>query len=301
MLARSLRLIASLALFAAVVRTASLGASVLLELHPATILWLLVAALIAVLVLFDAALHGSGAPKSAPKRFRLLPSIIVSVLVLVLAGATWWLRPMPATVEVATAEGVSVEETSTEIALNADRGLTRGFIVQPGAKVAPAAYAPILSELASRCECMIVLIKQPLQVGFLAASAPEDIIAAHPEVTNWAIGGHSLGGVVASRSAQEDERIDELILWASYPSEAVTREGLQVASIWGSEDGLATGEKREETAGLLPADATVTVIEGGIHSFFGDYGIQSGDGNATIPREAAQGQIVEATLAALAG
>ena len=103
------------------------------------------------------------------------------------------------------------------------------------------------------------------------------------------------------RSAQEDERIDELILWASYPSEAVTREGLRVASIWGSEDGLATGEKREETAGLLPADATVTVIEGGIHSFFGDYGIQPGDGNATIPREAAQGQIVEATLAALAG
>ena len=45
-----------------------------------------------------------------------------------------------------------------------------------------------------------------------------------------------------------------------------------------------------------PGDAE---IEGAVHSFFGDYGDQPGDGTPTIDREGAQDQIVAATLALL--
>jgi hypothetical protein len=52
---------------------------------------------------------------------------------------------------------------------------------------------------------------------------------------------------------------------------------------------------------LLPPDATIVVIEGGNHAQFGYYGIQTGDGKATISREDQQAQIVSATLDWLAG
>ena len=42
-----------------------------------------------------------------------------------------------------------------------------------------------------------------------------------------------------------------------------------------------------------------TAIDGGVHRYFGDYGVQAGDGAPTTSRMAAQGQIVTATVALL--
>jgi len=46
----------------------------------------------------------------------------------------------------------------------------------------------------------------------------------------------------------------------------------------------------------LPPDTRYVVIDGGIHSFFGDYGLQSGDGTPSITRDEAQAQIHAASL-----
>lgn len=50
----------------------------------------------------------------------------------------------------------------------------------------------------------------------------------------------------------------------------------------------------------LPSTATFVAVEGAVHAFFGDDGEQSGDGTPTVSREVAQGQIVAATVDALA-
>ena len=42
-------------------------------------------------------------------------------------------------------------------------------------------------------------------------------------------------------------------------------------------------EKYEESRDLLPTSVTELTIEGGNHAHFGNYGPQSGDGEATIP------------------
>jgi hypothetical protein len=42
------------------------------------------------------------------------------------------------------------------------------------------------------------------------------------------------------------------------------------------------------------------VIDGAVHSSFGDYGDQPGDGTPTVDRSAAQAEISKATLALLA-
>ena len=43
----------------------------------------------------------------------------------------------------------------------------------------------------------------------------------------------------------------------------------------------------------------VLAVEGAVHSFFGDYGEQPGDGTPTISRDDAQRQIVAATVTLL--
>ena len=71
---------------------------------------------------------------------------------------------------------------------------------------------------------------------------------------------------------------------------------LAVSSIYGTQDGLATGDEIVASRSLLPPDTWWTVIEGGNHAQFGWYGPQSGDNEATISREEQQAQIVAATL-----
>ena len=64
---------------------------------------------------------------------------------------------------------------------------TRGLIFQPGARVDSRAYVPMLSEV-SRQGVLVVVVKQPFGIGFLAMSAPHTVIDGHPEVTAWAVG-----------------------------------------------------------------------------------------------------------------
>jgi dienelactone hydrolase len=69
-----------------------------------------------------------------------------------------------------------------------------------------------------------------------------------------------------------------------------------VQSISGSEDGLSTPDDIQASKDSLPADTDYVEIQGGTHAFFGDYGEQRGDGQATVSREQAQAQIQQAML-----
>jgi pimeloyl-ACP methyl ester carboxylesterase len=74
---------------------------------------------------------------------------------------------------------------------------------------------------------------------------------------------------------------------------------IPVAKIAGTRDGLATPEKVEANAPLLPPSTQWTWIEGGNHSQFGWYGFQPGDRRAAVPREAQQKVLIETVVAFL--
>ena len=175
-----------------------------------------------------------------------------------------------------------------------------GVVVQPGARVDPRAYARLWERVSAE-GYLVVIVKQPLNIGFLALGAPGGILDDHPEIERWALSGHSLGGVAASEYVADDpDQVDALVLHASYPLGSLAdRDDLVAASISGSEDGLSTPEDLEASRADLPADTVFTEVEGAVHAFFGDYGEQPGDGTAAIDREDAQEQIVTATLEAL--
>ena len=115
------------------------------------------------------------------------------------------------------------------------------------------------------------------------------------------VGGHSLGGTVAAIDAQtfstaSSDAAVGLLLYASYPATDMSTLEAKVLSISGSNDGLATPEKINESKTMLPADTTYKVIEGGVHADFGDYGPQTGDGQPAISPGAARTEITDATL-----
>ncbi len=91
-----------------------------------------------------------------------------------------------------------------------------------------------------------------------------------------------------------------LLLYASYPVGSIADADVTVSSIYGLDDGIAAPSTIEASAADLPSDAVLVPIEGAIHSFFGDYGDQPGDGEPGVSREQAQAEIVTATLDLLA-
>jgi hypothetical protein len=175
-----------------------------------------------------------------------------------------------------------------------------GLVFYPGALVDPRAYVPLLRPLAED-GFTVEIVKPPYGIAFLAAGAPDGIISAHPQVSRWVVGGHSLGGVVASSYASAGRRgVDGLLLWASYPNASIAAvAGLAVTSVSAGNDGLATPAKIESSRSRLPPTTRFVVVEGAVHSDFGDYGTQRGDGVATIPRPEAQRQIEAATVSLL--
>ena len=277
----------------------------LLALHPAHAIALGAVALVGVLLLWRVARikRRSAGPRHGPK-VRVVGRTLAVVVTVVVVGALVYLRPFGAAPEAVDAmagtSAVQVDDSTTQIVLTpTEREAGRGLVFQPGARVDPRAYVPMLT-LVSRTGVLVVIVKQPLEIGFTAIGAPARAIEEHPEVTSWAVGGHSLGGVAASSYAADHlDQVDGLVLWASYPLDSLADTPLAVSSISATQDGLATPEDIEDSRPDLPESTVYVPIDGGVHRYFGDYGVQAGDGAPTTSRMAVQGQIVTATVALL--
>jgi dienelactone hydrolase len=150
----------------------------------------------------------------------------------------------------------------------------------------------------------VLITKQPLGIGFLATGAFEGARDSQPDVAGWIVAGHSLGGTVASMDAEahaagveSDRPVVGLLLHASYPASDLSEmAGVAVLSVSGTNDGLATPADIEASRADLPADAGFEAIEGAVHSFFGDYGPQPGDGEPTISHDEARTRISNASV-----
>lgn len=186
---------------------------------------------------------------------------------------------------------VQVVQDSEAIAFRpAESEPTSGFILYPGARVDFRSYAPLLRLIASR-GYLAVVVRSPLNLPILGPDSADDVIAAYPHVSDWVIAGHSLGGVVAASYVGRRPDVSGLALWASYPASSLVGSDAKVLSIYGSNDQLSTPEDILASRELLPESATFFEIRGGNHSQFGSYGIQPGDGVATIAPEEQWAQI----------
>lgn len=162
---------------------------------------------------------------------------------------------------------------------------TAGFIFYPGGKVEHTAYQPIMAACAQR-GILCILVKMPFNLAVLDMDAAEGIHAQYPEIEDWYIGGHSLGGsMAASYLASHPEDYEGLILLGSYSTADLSESGLDVLSVYGSEDMVINRVKYDECKSNLPEGFTEIVIDGGCHAYFGMYGAQEGDGIPMITNE----------------
>ena len=172
-----------------------------------------------------------------------------------------------------------------------------GFIFYPGAKVEPAAYAPLARAFAEQ-GVLFVVLEPPCNLAILNQNQADGVQEAFPQVSQWYIGGHSLGGVVAANYANKHaDAFSGVVFLASYSTADLRDSGLRALSVCGTNDGVLNWENYEKDKANLPEDAVEVKIEGGCHSYFADYGIQEGDGVPSIQRADQIAQTVDAFLA----
>lgn len=176
------------------------------------------------------------------------------------------------------------EDGDTVFAPAAGSANGAGLIFYPGGKVAPEAYAPLMRACAER-GFTCVLVRFPFNLAVFDVNAADGEEAAFPQVSQWYIGGHSLGGAMAaSYAAGHAGDFRGLLLCGAYATEDLGDAGLAVTSVYGSDDGVLNRDAYEKNRGNIP-QAVEDVIEGGCHSYFGDYGLQDGDGTPAISRD----------------
>ena len=183
-----------------------------------------------------------------------------------------------------------------EPAVEADTGI----IFYPGGKVQAESYAPLLSALAEE-GILTVLVPMPANLAVLDSDAADGITTKYAHIEDWYMAGHSLGGSMAAAylgdqlEAAEGTVFDGLILLAAYSTADLSESPFAALSIYGDKDGVLDMDKYEKYYDNLPAALTdETIIKGGNHAQFGDYGQQKGDGKAEIDGEEQVKQTVEA-------
>lgn len=159
------------------------------------------------------------------------------------------------------------------------------LIFYPGAKVEYVAYLPILEKIQQDCGITCILVKMPFNMAIFNANVADKIIAQFPGIKNWYIGGHSMGGAMASGYASKhQDKVKGLILLGAYvygdypPEKALTVYGTFNTTV----------------AEKVNYSENVVAIEGGNHAQFGNYGKQKGDPDATISAQVQQDIAVKA-------
>jgi hypothetical protein len=242
-----------------------------------------------------------------PRRRTVAIGLLALAGLLLGAGATL-LAPQPllpeATAALEPGDGIRVVEVGgrggrLEFAPEG-AAPTTGLIVYPGGKVPPAAYAPLARQVAAG-GYLVAVVPMPLNLAVLGVDAALPVIAAHPEVRSWAIGGHSLGGAMAAQFvADHPGAIAGLALWASYSPADLAASNIAAVSVWGSLDAGAERMGGPEARAALPPDAVFLELAGGNHEQMGWYTGQPNDPPATLGRTEQTDLVAAATLELLA-
>ncbi len=221
------------------------------------------------------------------KRTRILLSVLIAVALIIGIGgyayvSDYYHADEAAQEAMASQNGQIKVEQDGNVTWFIPESPAAGFIFYPGGKVEFSAYAPLMKACAERgIQCALVRMLANLAV--LDPNAAEGLEAKYPQIKNWYIGGHSLGGAMAANyAACHADEFKGVTLLAAYSTKDLADTDLRVLSIYGSKDGVLNRETYEKDRLNLPADTTEIILEGGNHSQFGSYGHQEGDGEPTL-------------------
>lgn len=217
------------------------------------------------------------------KRILLAAAIVVLTVVICVAAFlfTGYDADEDALMALQGTDWVTVEQTEGQVAF-IPKQIEAGFIFYPGGRVEHSAYAPMMQELA-HMNVLCVLVEMPMDLAVFDKDAADGIREQFPQVEDWYIGGHSLGGVMAADYvSRHTEDFQGLVLLASYATADLSDTDLKALTVYGDKDGILDMDRYEKGLELLPEGYIEDVLEGGNHAYFGSYGDMAGDGEAFI-------------------
>jgi pimeloyl-ACP methyl ester carboxylesterase len=163
----------------------------------------------------------------------------------------------------------------------------------PGARVDPYSYLYPLADLAA-AGTTVVIVDPLFNMALIDARGVSELTADFPDITNWVLAGHSLGGVKACLEASHPS-VTQLVLFASYCANDISDLDIPVLHVVGDRDGLLDDSLRRDAESLLPPGRHTTVtLQGANHADFGTYGPQPGDGESTVTDQVMRTMITDA-------
>ncbi len=169
--------------------------------------------------------------------------------------------------------------------LSSSKNKDTAIIFYPGAKVEFTSYLPLMDALRDE-GITCYLVEMPFNLAFFGSNIADTVIESNPDVENWYVAGHSLGGAMASSYASANpDKVAGLLLYGAYPSGDYPLE--KTLTVYGSLN-TSVADKVDYTE-------NVVVIDGGNHAQFGNYGAQKGDADATISAARQQSLAAQAT------
>jgi len=220
------------------------------------------------------------------RKKHLFPKFLLLLLCFLVLGCIWYVNDyyradaeVLATLQQGYPSTITIEQKDDMLFLAPTHPYDTGFIFYPGGKVDYLAYSPLLIQCAEK-GIFCAIIKMPANLAVFDIDAAENIISLFPEINHWYIGGHSLGGAMASSHiAKYPDQYRGLILLGAYPSADLNGKNVPILSLYGSNDMVINSEKYATQLHLITNEF---IIDGGNHAYFGSYGEQEGDGTATI-------------------
>ncbi len=191
-----------------------------------------------------------------------------------------------------------------------DQDYKAAIVFYPGGKVEYTAYSSLMYKLCAK-GYVCFLARMPENIAWLGVNRVDKVMPEEAVVQkltgiemDWYMAGHSLGGTAASKYLSElykdtdtedgieagsapggQGKFKGIIFCGSYPSYDLKDKPIRMLSIYGAEDGVLNMAAYSGSKTLWPEDSTEYVIDGGIHSYFGCYGIQDGDGTPSVSNE----------------
>ena len=180
-------------------------------------------------------------------------------------------------------------------------------VIYPGGLVRPQAYEWLARRLAG-AGYLSVIPEFAFDLAVTQAGRASAVIARYGDGMQVVLAGHSLGGAMAAQYLADEMKagrtpVAGLVLMGAYPPDGASLAALPIKalSLQGEHDQVAAAAKVEAGMALLPPGSRRVVIPGSVHSFFGRYGPQAGDGTPTVSRAAAEADITEAFQGLLVG
>lgn len=240
--------------------------------------------------------HGQKESKRKHKKLNIFLLVIVSILCITVGGTLVYMSNYYHASEEAVECLAAADMIKHGYYVFGEENAEKGLIFYPGGKVEYTAYAPLMESLAQK-GFMCILVDMPGNLAILNKNAADGLEELYPNIKSWYIGGHSLGGAMAAAYvADHAQDYKGLILLAAYSTADISKNNLEVLTIYGTEDGVLNRDSLKKYATNLPKDAKTVVLTGGCHSYFGDYGEQTGDGIPKITRSEQVNQTVDAIL-----